>query len=204
MRLWERRQCRFGRTVAKRALKTLRQFCKTRPINVISLVTCLEAEQMGIEYLSSIATRKKSQMSPEQVCETYNSAIAQFLRLGTNHYGAIANELAGKFFLKLKDDYWAEHYLSESCRLYMEWDAVTKVEQMASDYSSHLEASVRETMNLKVHKQNSYVVQGRSRFNAKTDSLIHSTRQSSSTEFLSTNNGGRNSTSSSGDGANVT
>jgi hypothetical protein len=57
-------------------------------------------------------------------------------RGGFLHYAAIANELAGLHLLRIKDEYWAKHYLGNSAASYAEWGAVVKAKQMAKKHDS--------------------------------------------------------------------
>jgi hypothetical protein len=63
-------------------------------------------------------------------------AIRQLTRGGFLHYAAIANELAGLHMLRVQDEYWAKHYLTNAAASYAEWGAVVKAEQMAKKHDS--------------------------------------------------------------------
>ena len=147
---------RFANKLSRSSMTVLRKWVKTRPVNSVSLLALLDAEQQSRNAKTSMQTVKRM----------YDKAISQFARSGIMHYGAIANELAGLYMVEIDDMFWAKHYLSQACMLYAEWNAVVKVKQLCDshdfiEFDSNHYSSIR------------FAVQGRSRFNAVRDSLQH-------------------------------
>ena len=157
-----RKTRRFANRLAKQSMKVLRQWGKTRPVNSISLLNLLDAEQQS----------RNKKMSLEAAKRMYNLAISQFARSGIIHYGAVANELAGLYMLEMGDLFWAKHYLSQACSLYAEWNAVEKAKRMCE---SHEFIDFQPTQ----FSLPRFAVHGRSRFNVVRDSL----RRDSSTSM---------------------
>lgn len=83
------------------------------------------------------------------------------------HDAAVANEQAGRHFLKVHDLYWAKHYLTTAKALYADWNATAKVNDMEAEFGD-LVASKEPTKrfmtmsNTSSQKRN-FSLQGRSR-----------------------------------------
>jgi len=160
---WRKTQ-RFANKLVKQSMKVLRQWAKTRPVNSVSLLNLLDAEQQS----------RNKKMSVESAKRMYNLAISQFARSGMIHYGAVANELAGLYMLEKDDIFWAKHYLSQACSLYAEWNAVAKARQMCETHEFIEFHSTQFTLAR-------FAIQGRARFNVVRDSLKHNSSTSMAT-----------------------
>ena len=77
----------------------------------------------------------------EDVKKAFDKAIATAGKAGFTQDAALANELAAEYFLKIKDDYWPNQYLSRACELYNEWGAAAKVEQIKKVYATDFDLS---------------------------------------------------------------
>lgn len=157
--------------LTKRAIAELSKVAKTRPVNSISSLKLLRAEQAAT--LSQPFEKVKTQ---------FDEVIRQFSRSGHIHYNAIANELAGKFMLTNNDQGRADHYLSRACFLYSDWNAAVKAEQLLKQYPFVQNPQENATSVLRSS------IQGKSRFDESRDSLKTSRRErytenNSSTDF---------------------
>ncbi|KAL3914204.1 MAG: hypothetical protein SGARI_000247 [Bacillariaceae sp.] len=146
---------RFANKISNAAIKVLRGWAKTRPVNSVSLLALLDAEQNS----------RNRNKDPQDGKRMYDRAISQFARSGLVHYGAIANELAGLYMLEKKDDYWAEHYLSQACIRYSQWHAHVKVDMICEKYD-----------NVEFEESDSarFAIQGKNRFDSARDSMERS------------------------------
>ena len=148
---------RIGPRVTKAALVELTKMSKSRPINSITPLKLIQAE---------LYARKKSTLDTKARAK-YNEAINEFSRSGMNHFCAIANELAGKNMLERGETDWAALYLESAMRKWAEYHATVKVQLMVKKYS------FLEGLSLELTKPGAggTSIQGRSRFDATTDSL---------------------------------
>ena len=69
-----------------------------------------------------------------QAREHYDLAIKLAEQHGYTHVAALAAELAGSFYLAREQDDLAEFYLRKSSRLYGDWGAAAKVQQLAEQH----------------------------------------------------------------------
>jgi len=149
-----------GTKVTKAAIAELTKMSKTRPVNSITPLKLLLAEVKARKMSTSVDVARAN----------YNEAINGFSRSGLNHFCAIANELAGKNMLERKEYDWAKSYLESALRKWHEYDAIVKVELMVKTYS-FIEPASEDFSNGAVRASS---IQGRTRFNALTDSLRRS------------------------------
>ena len=118
----------LGRTTGKRkyrkkardALEKLKASVKRGAINDLHKLYILDAEY-------STSFHRKSQ---DAIKQKFDIAISVASKSGFVSDSAIANELAGETFLRLKDENWTSYYFSRALALYKEWGAKAKVEHV--------------------------------------------------------------------------
>ena len=86
------------------------------------------------KLLIVLADRARDRKSSEVVKTMFDDAIRSARRSGFTQDAALANELAGKHFLSVRDDFLASCYLSTAQELYDDWGATAKVDQMDATY----------------------------------------------------------------------
>ena len=118
---------------------------------------------LDAEYLS---TRKGKDDEAQRM---YDKSIAVARRAGFVHEAALANELAGVFFLKKLDTDWASVYLRRSMEMFTDWGATAKVRQMHAKYGFLVEIDLSST-------QRSHSLAGRSR--SEVVDLVEKSRMS--------------------------
>ena len=101
-----------------------------------------------------LSTRRNS--TTQEVQHWYDKSIAAARRAGFVHDAALANELAGQYFLEKYDADWASHYLKKAKTLFTDWGALAKVRQMEIKYGHLVEVEISSD-------QLSHAVIGRSR-----------------------------------------
>ncbi|HEY8100718.1 MAG TPA: AAA family ATPase [Burkholderiaceae bacterium] len=70
--------------------------------------------------------------------EHFDRAISGARRNGYLNDESVANELAGKFYLSIGDNYSARYHLEEACNRYREWGAYAKVALIDKEYGNVL------------------------------------------------------------------
>ena len=115
---------------------------KMNSLNSLPLLQLVDAELAW--------TRRSSKRKRAAVKGLCDKAIVSLVRSGFSHLGAIAYERAGRFMLQQAQDqglttktdaeFWAKEYLEQSVKLYKEWGATIKVNQMiSSQYNTVLQ-----------------------------------------------------------------
>jgi hypothetical protein len=88
--------------------------------------------------------------------QKYDRAIAEAAEMGCLHDQALANELAGEYFLRRKESLWCKDYFGRACLLYREWGAKNKVNILMqkrgeyikkSQWSTALSSSTRKVIS---------------------------------------------------------
>ena len=74
----------------------------------------------------------------EQAAEHYDKAIAEAAKAGYMHEAALAEELAGEFYLLQGKTKIAGYYLTDAYYGYWRWGALTKVKDLEAKYSELL------------------------------------------------------------------
>jgi hypothetical protein len=97
--------------------------------NIRHLVYLLDAEFLSVQ-------RKNN---PFEIKRMYDKCIALANRIGFVHDAALANERVGALFFGINDIYWAQHYLQQAKRLFIEWGATAKVSCMIKKYGRIIE-----------------------------------------------------------------
>jgi histidine kinase len=149
------KRIRYWRLFRKNHRELQSWMAKGNP-NTRHLVLLLDAA-----YLS---TRKGN---ANVVQRMYDKSIALARRTGFVHDAALANELAGVYFLNKLDTDWASVYLGRSKAMYSDWGASAKVRQMDAKYGFLVENDI-------LPLQRSHSVIGRSR--GETVDLVEKTR----------------------------
>jgi predicted ATPase/signal transduction histidine kinase len=70
----------------------------------------------------------------DSAAEHFDRAIAGAKRNGFLNEEAVANELAGKFFLLTGQKQWARYHIEEACRKYREWGAYVKADLTEKEF----------------------------------------------------------------------
>ena len=115
--------------LAKKATKEMEVLMKTRGLNNLHRCLLMQAELL-------VCIKGK----PEDVKKAYDKAIATSGKAGFTHDTALGNELAGEYFLKVGDEFWAKEYLTRACELYHEWGALAKMEHLKRMRSGYVDA----------------------------------------------------------------
>ena len=152
----KRKGSRFIRKTLKENMAWLKTRVKGGNVNSVGMLQLLLAED----------SPKKS--GDETRRQMYDTAICSFVRSGFTHYGAMANELAGRLMVEAKNDYWSQHYLGEAASLYSQWGATRKVKMMVREFDFLDEkklAAVRASSRMSALK-------GRERFDPQRDGSI--------------------------------
>jgi len=106
---------------AKKAMKQLLVWSKQGAVNCLYMHQLLVAEELSL-----------SNARLDEVGAAYDDAIAEVEKLGLQHHTALANELAGMFLVSRSQVGTAAPYLLTAIKLYTEWGAVTKVQELQS------------------------------------------------------------------------
>ena len=85
-------------------------------------------------YLLDAAYLSTRKGRDHEVQPMFDKSIAVARRAGFVHEAALANELAGVYFLNKLDTDWASVYLQRAKAMYTDWGASAKVEQMDAKY----------------------------------------------------------------------
>mmetsp|Transcript_21322 Transcript_21322/g.60875 ORF Transcript_21322/g.60875 Transcript_21322/m.60875 type:complete len:2078 (-) Transcript_21322:137-6370(-) len=99
--------------------------------NCMSIATLLGAE---LEL-----ARNRKGLSAMKVRSLFDPAISIAEKHGLLLQQALANELAGRFFLTVRDEAWAAAYLTEAWYLYDQWGASGKTEQLEDEFGMYLD-----------------------------------------------------------------
>lgn len=119
-KIWKRRM--------QRAVNEIHKYVEMGNMNCGYMEELLEAEKARVNGNSSKAQSK------------YNSAIRIVMKSGFVQDAALANELAGEYFVESNVEYWAKHHISKAHQLYMDWGAHAKASHLARKYR-HLMSS---------------------------------------------------------------
>ena len=112
-----------------------------------------------------LAEKSSKKPGNEKRKQLYDKAISSLVRSGFTSFGALANELAGRFAQEGNDQYWTEHYLEEAANLYKEWGATRKVRMMLAEHKFLDEGKL--AMDFKGVKSSTH--KGRERFDSTKD-----------------------------------
>ena len=113
------------------------------------LSTLEGADAACSENISNKLTLLRAEMAriagdDKAACKLYEQSIRMARRSGFYHEAAIANELAGKYYLSKNDQSHARIYLAEAHRLYCDWGCQLKVTALELQYK-YLKNKKQET-----------------------------------------------------------
>jgi len=111
--------------LVRRNLKVMRQWSKNCPENFLGKQFLVEAELAAVVHNHPEAKTK------------YYMAIIQSRDSGLLWQEALANELAGKFYLKIRHQSEAIPFLEEARRIYKEWGGIAKLEHFETEIEEH-------------------------------------------------------------------
>ena len=105
---------------AKKTIKTMKGWIKKGNVNVVHTWHLLSAEYAVL--------RGRNEEAEEQ----FKNAAKVARRNGFRQDRALSHELAGMYYSGKGDAYWADHHLKKAHEVYLEWEAKSKVEHLAS------------------------------------------------------------------------
>lgn len=120
---------RFYKRLARSSLVQLRNMVIKRGPNHVHKYNILEAE-----YDCTFASKKHS----HDIKRKFEGAITSSMRSGNMHDGALASELAGEYFARSGDVFWAQFYFTKALDMYSEWGANGKAAQLLVNQSFYL------------------------------------------------------------------
>ena len=112
---------RKRKDLAAKAIAKFQKWSDTCPQNFLPGLFLLEAENFGRSSQAELRAKAHAK---------YTCAIALARHGGFMMEEALANELAGSFFLRQRDEMTAAPYLRLSLNLYEVWGAKAKVERL--------------------------------------------------------------------------
>jgi hypothetical protein len=145
---WKRsRKIRYLRMYRKHYKQIQFWVSKGNP-NTLHLLALLDAEKL--------VSRRVRKVHPDTVRTAFDHAISLANAGGFVHDAALANDRAGQYFAKTTEeegtDDWANHYLSNAVRLYLEWGATARVRILETKYGTVIHTSndpARRTIHAK-------------------------------------------------------
>lgn len=117
---------RVYRKEMKRDYRKMRKWAEHCPENFAHRLRMMDAELQRLHG------------DPWKACELYRLAIEEAAEVEYRKHEALANELAGRFFLSKAQSHVAASFLYEAEQRYHYWGAIAKVEAMRSRYGSEL------------------------------------------------------------------
>lgn len=108
----------------------IKNLLKFRGLNVLHKYFLVE-----VDFASTFPTKKKG----KEIQEDFDKAIGSAARSGYLQDAGIASELAGEYFIRNQDLFWAKHYFSNAYRSYESWGAAAKVKQLLHNRGSFIE-----------------------------------------------------------------
>ncbi|MEM7184439.1 MAG: hypothetical protein AAF518_26315, partial [Spirochaetota bacterium] len=118
---------KFQQDKVTKNLQQLKIWEESCPENFSFLYSLVAAEKANVEgrYLDAI--------------QLYEKSIASADKYAYTNYAALANELAGKFWILQDNQTVASVYLTRSYELYQKWGAVVKCEHFQENYSNYIQ-----------------------------------------------------------------
>ncbi|KAL9182970.1 hypothetical protein ACHAXT_004249 [Thalassiosira profunda] len=107
---------------AQKTMKTMKGWIKKGNVNVVHTGHLLAAEYALLKGRN------------EQAEEQFKNAAKVARRNGFRQDRALSHELAGIYYTEKGDAYWADHHLKKAHEVYLEWEAKSKAEHLASKY----------------------------------------------------------------------
>lgn len=100
-----------------------------------------KAGNVNCHHMMLLLRAERRSLGHAEPKEDYDRAISAAGRVGVMHHQALANELAGSYFLRRKDSYSAEVYISRAIDLYRQWGALAKANHMENVFGSVVDVS---------------------------------------------------------------
>lgn len=91
-------------------------------VNAVHTIHLLQAEYFAFNGNSVEAEEK------------YKEAVMAAARSGFLQDKALTHELAGKYYLKKGDDYWAKYHMNLAHTTYLDWKATAKAVDLSNKY----------------------------------------------------------------------
>jgi hypothetical protein len=107
---------------AKQIIKTMETHAKEENVNCHAMLLLLKAELEALLEHESLAKK------------LYNDAIEAFSRAALLQFQAIATERAAEFMLKVGNRTAFDTYIGNAAKLYSDWGALAKVQQLVEEY----------------------------------------------------------------------
>jgi len=107
---------------AKKSLKILCGWAEKGNVNAVHTIHLLQAEYFAFNGNSVEAEEK------------YKEAVTAAARSGFLQDKALTHELAGKYYLKKGDDYWAKYHMNLAHTTYLDWKATAKAVDLSNKY----------------------------------------------------------------------
>ena len=115
---------------AKQATKEMKVIMSTRGLNNLHRYLIMQADLLTCTNGALVDIKK-----------AFDKSISTAGKAGFTQDAALANELAGEFFLKKGDDFWPHQYFSRAMELYREWGASAKIEQLKASRTFYFDSS---------------------------------------------------------------
>ena len=122
----------FAMKKIAKTLKITKKWAKDAPMNYLHKYNLVEAEKARILNKDNLAM------------QYYDKAIELAKENLYIHDEALANELAGKFYLSRKREKIAKVYLNEARYCYVRWGATAKVKHLEETYSDLIESEEKK------------------------------------------------------------
>lgn len=127
----ETKRIRYKRKAMK-AIKQLKKLASMGP-HFVHKIYLLEAE------ISATFLRKTQS---HEIKSKFEQAITMSNRAGFVQDGALASELAGEYFVRCGDVFWANFYFTKAVGLYTDWGATAKAEYLKISRAAYIERRV--------------------------------------------------------------
>jgi predicted ATPase len=146
-------RCRKYKWQARGAMKKMYDSVTTGCLNDLP-----KAYIMDAEYHASFDGKKR-----DRVQTKFDLAISVSKKAGFVQDAALANELAGEYFLRINDGHWSSVYLTQAHRLYKEWGAHAKVSHLLEHRGPYLDHAAAESKSaISIVKSENYTLWSKS------------------------------------------
>lgn len=102
--------------------RKLKKWAQHAPMNYRHRLTLVDAERARVLGRPGVAR------------ELYDQAIAQAQTQGFTNDEAVAQELAGRYYLERGQRHWGEQYIRQAIKAYQRWEATAKVKALAAEF----------------------------------------------------------------------
>lgn len=121
------------RAKARTVIRTMASWQKAGGINCTHKLSILRAKYLT---LATYKDPKQNEKQDREVRRAFDEAIAQARKSGFLQDAALGNELAGDFFARRNNDYWAAAYATDAYEMYSLWGAIAKAEHVTAQHTS--------------------------------------------------------------------